>query len=468
MGSESILGLDEEQIREFFANGYVQLQLAVVVGLLALSWLATKITKRRFHALAENPDSPDLIKKSWSLAESLIGPVYLLTFCLLTAVGFAEFGETVAVEGGSSNSIINPVTTIASAWATYRFVAVFIKGRAWLGLIAVFVFTIAVLRVVDYLLPYDILQYPYELLESTRSVLDGLNFPIGDEKRISLLDIINGIGILLFLLWITSIVSKLLEKRFRSLPNVPPSLQVLLTKLARVVLFFFSVLVALSTMGLDLSSFALLGGAIGVGIGFGLQKVVSNLVSGLILLLDRSIKPGDVIEIDKTYGWINSLRARYASVITRDGKEHLIPNEDLITNKVINWSFSHKDVRVRSSIGISYEANPRQAMDLCLDAAKAEPRVINDPEPKCLLIGFGDNSIELELRFWIADPSNGVGNIRSEVLLGIWDRFEEAGIEIPFPQRDVHLKSSAIEGLENTVPLSRIPAKAESSKTATA
>jgi len=197
----------------------------------------------------------------------------------------------------------------------------------------------------------------------------------------------------------------------------------------------------MSTIGLDLSSFALLGGARGVGIGFGLQKVVSNLVSGLILLLDRSIKPGDVIEIDNTYGWINSLRARYASIITRDGKEHLIPNEDLITNRVVNWSFSDKNIRVRVPLGISYDSDPRKAMELCVEAARSSGRVLNDPEPRCLLTEFGDNSVNLELRFWINDPSNGVGNARSEVLLSIWDKFKEAGISIPFPQRDLHLRT---------------------------
>ena len=163
------------------------------------------------------------------------------------------------------------------------------------------------------------------------------------------------------------------------------------------------------------------------------------MVSGLILLLDRSIKPGDVIEIEGTYGWINSLRARYASVITRDGKEHLIPNEDLITNRVINWSFSDRNVRVRLPIGISYDADPREAIKLCLDAARSTSRALDNPEPKCLMIGFGDNSIDLELRFWIDDPSNGVGNVRSEVMLAVWDRFKDAKIDIPFPQRDVHI-----------------------------
>ena len=236
-------------------------------------------------------------------------------------------------------------------------------------------------------------------------------------------------------------------KKIKQLPNLPPSLQVLLSKLIRTSLIVISFAVALSTIGLDLSSFAILGGAIGVGIGFGLQKVVSNLVSGLILLIDRSIKPGDVIEIEGTYGWINSLRARYASVITRDGKEHLIPNEDLITNRVINWSFSDRNVRVRAPIGISYSSDPRKAINLCLEAAKSSSRTLEDPEPRCLVTSFGDNSINLELRFWIDDPSNGVGNIRSEVLLSIWDRFKENEIEIPFPQRDIRIINDSEDNL---------------------
>ncbi|MBG29639.1 MAG: mechanosensitive ion channel protein MscS [Opitutae bacterium] len=420
MGSDFFGGLNEEMIRGFFADESVRLQLAVVGSLLALSWLATKITKQRFQALSEKPDAPEFFKKAWLWAQSLVGPTYLLALCLLTVIGFSKFKD-------SAYDLITPATSVASAWAILRLISVFIKGRAWLRLTAVIVFTVAILHIFD-------------LLQITTQALDSFGFNIG-ETRISFLDVINGGGILLGLLWGTAVLSRIVEKRVKTLPNVPPSLQVLLAKLVRMALIFFSVLIALSTVGLDLSSFALLGGAIGVGIGFGLQKVVSNLVSGLILLLDRSIKPGDVIEIDETYGWINSLRARYASVITRDGKEHLIPNEDLITNKVINWSFSHKDVRVRAPIGISYKSDPREAMELCLDAARAEPRVNNDPEPRCQLLGFGESSIQLELRFWIADPSNGVGNIRSSVLLGVWDRLKEAGISIPFPQRDLHLRS---------------------------
>jgi small-conductance mechanosensitive channel len=348
----------------------------------------------------------------------MVAPLYLLVSCLLAVALVERFSI-------SSQELIRPFTSAAGAWATYRMISGFIKSRAWLRLIAVLAFSLAAL-------------HSFGLLETTIDLLNLLAFNVGD-RRISILDILNGGLILLVLLWISSLLGSSGEKKIKKLPHLPPSLQVLLAKILRVILVFVSFAIALSTIGLDLSSFAILGGAIGVGIGFGLQKVVSNLVSGLILLLDRSIKPGDVIEIEGTYGWINSLRARYASVITRDGKEHLIPNEDLITNRVINWSFSDRNVRVRVPIGISYSADPRKAIALCLEAAHSTSRTLKSPEPKCLVIGFGDNSIDLELRFWIDDPSNGVGNVRSEVLLAVWDRFQKEGIDIPFPQRDIHV-----------------------------
>jgi small-conductance mechanosensitive channel len=200
------------------------------------------------------------------------------------------------------------------------------------------------------------------------------------------------------------------------------------------------VVLALGAVGIDLTAFAVFSGAIGVGIGFGLQKVVSNLVSGVILLLDRSIKPGDVIQIDETYGWITRMNARYVSVVTRDGKEYLIPNEDLITQRVTNWTYSNDLVRLHVPIGVAYGSDLRQAIALALDAAAVASRVLAEPKPVCLVTGFGDSSVGLELRMWIADPRNGTANIRSEVLLNIWDRYKEAGIELPFPQRDLNIR----------------------------
>jgi small-conductance mechanosensitive channel len=160
-----------------------------------------------------------------------------------------------------------------------------------------------------------------------------------------------------------------------------------------------------------------------------------------MLLLDKSVKPGDVISVGESYGWVSSLGARYVSVVTRDGTEYLIPNEDLITHQVVNWSHTSSHVRLKIPIGISYNADVHKARALCLEAAAETPRVLKEPSPVCLLLGFGDSSVELELRIWIQDPKNGVHNVKSDVLLLVWDKFHAHGVEIPFPQRDLHLKT---------------------------
>ena len=428
-----LANLDWNNWKELWKDPSIQIQFGILIGLIVFVFALTKLTKPLVISLSENNENSDLKKRFWNNISRMVAPLYLLTSCLLAVAVVERFSI-------SSQELIRPFTSAAGAWATYRMISGFIKSRAWLRLVAVLAFGLAAL-------------HSFGLLETTIELLNLLAFNVGD-RRISILDIMNGGIILLILLWVSSLLGSSGEKKIRKLPHLPPSLQVLLAKILRVILVFVSFAIALSTIGLDLSSFAILGGAIGVGIGFGLQKVVSNLVSGLILLLDRSIKPGDVIEIEGTYGWINSLRARYASVITRDGKEHLIPNEDLITNRVINWSFSDRNVRVRLPVGISYDADPRKAIKLCLEAARSTTRTLQDPEPKCLMIGFGDNSIDLELRFWIDDPSNGVGNVRSEVMLAIWDRFKDANIDIPFPQRDVHISGfspSMLAELKKTV-----------------
>ena len=157
--------------------------------------------------------------------------------------------------------------------------------------------------------------------------------------------------------------------------------------------------------------------------------------------MDRSVKPGDVIAIGETYGWINALSARYVSVITRDGIEHLIPNEELISQRVENWSFSNRLVRIRMPIGVSYDTDVNKAIEVAIEAASAVDRVLADPAPACHMVGFGDNAIDMELRIWINDPRNGLTNVKGAVFLGVWEKFAENGIGLPFPQRDLHIKS---------------------------
>jgi small-conductance mechanosensitive channel len=185
-----------------------------------------------------------------------------------------------------------------------------------------------------------------------------------------------------------------------------------------------------------------LSGVVGVGIGFGLQRVVSNFVSGMIILLDQSIKPGDTITLGETFGWIRELRARFVSVVTRDGREFLIPNEDFITTQVVNWSFSDKFVRLDVPFGVSYDSDPHQVTDVATEAAASVDRVCAEyRRPVCWMTEFGDSSINFLLRFWIEDPQQGLTNIRGKVMMALWDAFKENGISIPFPHREVILRS---------------------------
>ncbi len=226
--------------------------------------------------------------------------------------------------------------------------------------------------------------------------------------------------------------------RFR---DVEPGKRYVIRVLARYIIFIAMVPVVLYGIGLDITKITLLVSALSVGIGFGLQKIFSNLISGIILLLDRSIKRGDTVEVEDVYGVVTSMRARNVFVRTRDGKEYLIPNESLLVNKVINWTHSDSKLRLKIPVGVSYDCDVELARKLCLEVADGIERLLKKPEPNCLLRGFGDNSVDLELRVWIRDPQRGIRNVTSEVLLGIWHIFKENNIEIPYPQRDLHFKT---------------------------
>ncbi len=276
------------------------------------------------------------------------------------------------------------------------------------------------------------------LAEETQSLLDSASFTIG-ETRLSLWLVLQAIVILAALLTGARLISSTTAATIRSNEDISPSMQVLAIKFLQVLLFGTAFFLGLRLVGVDLTGLAVLSGAIGVGLGFGLQKVVSNLVSGIIILLDKSIKPGDVISLGDTFGWINSLGARYVSVVTRDGKEYLIPNEDLITGQVVNWSHSNEFVRLDIYFGTAYSDDPHKVREIAINAAKSVDRVLSFKAPVCHIVGFGDSSVDYILRFWIRDPTGGLTNIRGNVYLALWDAFQEHGISIPFPQREVKM-----------------------------
>ncbi|WP_341863146.1 mechanosensitive ion channel domain-containing protein [Gymnodinialimonas sp. 57CJ19] len=270
------------------------------------------------------------------------------------------------------------------------------------------------------------------------AILDSVGFDIGNA-RISLFTVIQGVLVVAALIIIARFLTGTASSRIEKNDEMSPSMRVLAVKFLQLTFYGVAVYAGLRLTGIDLTGLAVLSGAIGVGLGFGLQKVVSNLVSGVIILLDKSIKPGDVISLGETFGWINSLGARYVSVVTRDGKEYLIPNEDLITSQVVNWSHSNDFVRLDIYFGTAYADDPHLVRKLAIEAAKSVPRVLPDRAPVCHVVGFGDSSVDYILRFWIQDPTGGLTNIRGNVYLALWDTFRENEISIPFPQREVKM-----------------------------
>jgi small-conductance mechanosensitive channel len=286
------------------------------------------------------------------------------------------------------------------------------------------------------------------LTGEAQSLLDSAAVEMGDT-RLSLWVVLQAIVVIGGLFALARFVSKTTTSRIRNNSEISPSMQVLVVKFLQVVLYGAAFFIGLRTIGVDLTGLAFLSGAVGVGLGFGLQKVVSNLVSGIIILMDKSIKPGDVISLGETFGWINSLGARYVSVVTRDGREYLIPNEDLITNQVVNWSHSNDLVRLDIEFGTSYGCDPHVVRKIAIEAAKSVDRVLSFKAPVCHITGFGDSSVDYILRFWITDPTGGLTNIRGNVYLALWDAFKANDISIPFPQREVRLldeKANASEG----------------------
>ena len=274
--------------------------------------------------------------------------------------------------------------------------------------------------------------------EEAQSLLDSAAIELG-SLRLSLWTVVQAVFTLGVLFFLARFVSKTMASGVRRNEDISPSMQVLVIKFAQVGLYGLALFVGLRATGVDLTGLAVLSGAIGVGLGFGLQKVVSNLVSGVIILLDKSIKPGDVISLGETFGWINTLGARYTSVVTRDGREYLIPNEDLITGQVVNWSHSDDFVRLDIYFGTAYGDDPHKVRALAIEAAKGVDRVLSHKAPVCHIVGFGDSSVDYILRFWIKDPTGGLTNIRGNVYLALWDKFQENDISIPFPQREVRM-----------------------------
>ena len=279
--------------------------------------------------------------------------------------------------------------------------------------------------------------------ETVRQYLDteALTYQVGNV-RVSAYTVLRAILVLALVFWTAAIVADLVDRRLAKLKRMRKTTRVLVSKVFQITLYILAGLVALDMIGLDLTTLTVFGGALGIGLGFGLQKIASNFVSGLILLLERSIEEDDLIELtDGTSGFVRRTNARYILVETFDGKEVLIPNEDFITDRVTNWTLSSSRARVDVPVGVSYGSDLDTVHDLILEAAREHPRCLDDPEPLCFLREFGDSSVNFLLMFWVGDIVDGRWGPQSDVMFAIWRKFAENGIEIPFPQRDLHIRS---------------------------
>ena len=409
------------------AVGYMsQPELLFQVGLIVVLFVPAWFLSNRVEPLLEKqarkikgmPGTLRLIvaflrRMEWLFFVLLLGIAYLAT-------AIAPWPET--------NYLIYSAMLLAGAWLLISVVSHAIRKRVVRRLFSLIVWVFVAASILG-------------IVDDVATILDGIGFTLG-EMRFSVLNAIKAVFFVSVLMWAAFKTGNFLDNRIQRVDELTPSLRVLLGKILRIALIVFAVMIAMQSLNLDLTALTVLSGAVGVGIGFGLQKVVSNFISGMIILLDQSIKPGDTITVGQTFGWIRELRARFVSVVTRDGREYLIPNEDFITTQVINWSFSDRYVRLDVPFGVAYDSDPHEVVDISIAAAASVDRVVASYRPPvCWMTEFGDSSINFLLRFWIEDPQQGLTNIRGKVMMALWDAFKENGISIPFPHREVIMKT---------------------------
>jgi len=426
LDEEAIVRLSErfsaffELAFEYFSSPTVLFQLGIIVAAVIPAWFLAKFVEKRLEGLIRRIHGMRdvlrvlvafLRRLQWLFIALFLGVAYIAT----RITGWPE-----------SNYLIYSTMLLAAAWLVISAMSRIIRRRTFAKMFAVsaWVYVAAVLL---------------GITDDIRLILEGALIPVVEVSLWRVFTAIISVGLLL---WIALKLGTVLDNRLQTVEDLTPSLRVLLGKITRISLMIFAVLLGMQFLNINLTALTVLSGAVGVGIGFGLQKVVSNFISGIIILMDQSIKPGDTITLGETFGWIRELRARFVSVITRDGREYLIPNEDFITTQVVNWSFSNKFVRLDVPFGVSYDSDPHEVIRLAKEAANSIERVDSRFHPPvCWMTEFGDSSINFLLRFWIDDPQKGLTNIRGTVLLALWDVFKENDINIPFPHREIIMRT---------------------------
>lgn len=357
-----------------------------------------------------------------------------------------------AVRAGLGDGVLRVVVSLLLAWVLIRLVSSLVRDPAWSRTVAIVAWTIAALNITG-------------LLDDAAAFLDGIAFSMG-RIRISMLAVIKAAALMAALLWIASRVSGLLERRVQELPRLPPSLRLLFGKLFKIALFSIAVLIALSSIGIDITALAVFTGAVGVGVGFGLQAVISNFIAGLILLLERSLKVGDFIELPSgVRGEVRDISIRNTVVTTNDNIDIIVPNSEFVNGTVTNWTFADAYRRLRVPFGVAYGTDKDLVRKAGLEAAAAvEHTLTGHPrwEPQVWLVGFGDSSLNFELVVWLTPPAvKRPAAVNAAYCWALDTALARHGIEIPFPQRDLHLRTAAPLRLERSSPRDADPPEEE-------
>ncbi len=407
----------------------MSVQLAMILGAFVPAWIFGPRLKRLIDRQLRHRVPAGILRRACdalSTVATLIALWLTLTIFMNVLAGI-----------GQSNAVISAVQSLLLAAIFIRLVTLVIRSPFWSKVAFYVAWPIAALDA-------------FGILGNVVAQLQSAAIPLGESASgeaitLSALDVVHAGIIFAIFFWIASIATGLINRQIENVDELNPSLKAMFSKILNLLMPILALVLALNMIGFNLSSLAIFSGAVGLGIGLGLQKIIANFMAGFTLLADKSIKPGDVIEVEGHFGWVTDMKSRYVSVRTRDGHEHLVPNAVFIDEGVVNWSHNDRVIRCHAPFGVDYSTvDLRKVQDIAVEAARGVERVQKIPEPVCNLMAFGESSIDFDLRFWINDPQNGVSNVRSEVMLRIWEGLHEHKIDIPFRQLDVHLKSGAL------------------------
>lgn len=406
------------------------------VGIIGLSIVGAIVCQHRLHPRddAEPAAAPRGVRNR-IVEIGLIEAPFLLALLILLVL------RTIMAATGAGTGVLDTAMELAATLVAVRFAMYLLRlglgpdswMRTWESRLTLLIWLGISFEIVGW----------FGAIEAT---LDHINLLPG-RGQFTLWALLKGLVIISAFVLITSVLARTIERRVMSIESIALSTRIGINKFTYFFLVGLGILLGINAAGVDLTALTVLTGAVGLGLGFGLQSIASNFVSGFVLLMDKSIKPGDVISFTgmpgtstESFGWVQALRGRYVVVRDRDGVETLVPNQSLVTNSVINWSYSDRKVRLKLPVRISYRDDPEKALALLIRAADGHPRILHDPAPVSRLMQFSDHGMDLELRFWIADPEGGVNNVRSDVNRMIWRLFREAGITIPSAQREVFVR----------------------------